>query len=100
VVFAPAAGVPDHERLGVVVGLVLEQATAAADAVALVLVLQHQPLAAAGDHGLQRSEERRVGKECVSTCRHRWSPHHSNNTHKQLSQALLRTIIIYCSKIA
>src|SRR3546814_14090466 len=21
-----------------------------------------------------RSEERRVGKECVSTCRHRWSP--------------------------
>src|SRR3546814_3411182 len=24
----------------------------------------------------QRSEERRVGKECVSTCRSRWSPHH------------------------
>src|SRR3546814_12993752 len=24
----------------------------------------------------QRSEERRVGKECVSTCRYRWSPHH------------------------
>src|SRR3546814_14070911 len=23
-----------------------------------------------------RSEERRVGKECVSTCRSRWSPHH------------------------
>src|SRR3546814_14221977 len=23
---------------------------------------------------LQRSEERRVGKECVSTCRSRWSP--------------------------
>src|SRR3546814_12337227 len=22
----------------------------------------------------QRSEERRVGKECVSTCRYRWSP--------------------------
>src|SRR3546814_18439423 len=22
---------------------------------------------------LDRSEERRVGKECVSTCRHRWS---------------------------
>src|SRR3546814_12170674 len=41
----------------------------------------------AGDHGswLQlvaycgisdRSEERRVGKECVSTCRSRWSPYH------------------------
>src|SRR3546814_17810352 len=26
---------------------------------------------------LQRSEERRVGKECVSTCRSRWSPYHS-----------------------
>src|SRR3546814_13434787 len=26
--------------------------------------------------GLIRSEERRVGKECVSTCRSRWSPHH------------------------
>src|SRR3546814_13473226 len=24
----------------------------------------------------QRSEERRVGKERVSTCRSRWSPHH------------------------
>src|SRR3546814_8203930 len=24
----------------------------------------------------ERSEERRVGKECVSTCRSRWSPHH------------------------
>src|SRR3546814_15659425 len=24
-----------------------------------------------------RSEERRVGKECVSTCRFRWSPSHS-----------------------
>src|SRR3546814_13654699 len=25
---------------------------------------------------LKRSEERRVGKECVSTCRSRWSPYH------------------------
>src|SRR3546814_3837489 len=25
---------------------------------------------------LMRSEERRVGKECVSTCRSRWSPYH------------------------
>src|SRR3546814_9525751 len=24
----------------------------------------------------RRSEERRVGKECVSTCRYRWSPYH------------------------
>src|SRR3546814_1138951 len=28
------------------------------------------------DHPFQpRSEERRVGKECVSTCRSRWSPY-------------------------
>src|SRR3546814_17961310 len=26
--------------------------------------------------GLHRSEERRVGKECVSTCRSRWAPAH------------------------
>src|SRR3546814_15749424 len=26
--------------------------------------------------GQLRSEERRVGKECVSTCRSRWSPYH------------------------
>src|SRR3546814_13733093 len=36
-------------------------------------------LAAFKDAGVrvpERSEERRVGKECVSTCRARWSPHH------------------------
>ena len=26
--------------------------------------------------GLQRSEERRVGKECLRLCRSRWSPYH------------------------
>src|SRR3546814_18687933 len=26
-----------------------------------------------------RSDERRVGKECVCTCRSRWSPKHSKN---------------------
>src|SRR3546814_18617860 len=29
-----------------------------------------------GDAFFNRSEERRVGKECVSTCRSRWSPFH------------------------
>src|SRR3546814_4001676 len=28
-----------------------------------------------------RSDERRVGKECVSTCRSRWSPYHSKKKH-------------------
>src|SRR3546814_17317673 len=30
--------------------------------------------------GLLRSEERRVGTECVSTCRSRWSTHHLKKT--------------------
>src|SRR3546814_18672571 len=30
-----------------------------------------------------RSEERRVGKECVSTCRSRWSPYHSKKKRKK-----------------
>src|SRR3546814_11309957 len=30
----------------------------------------------AGFGQVDRSEERRVGKECVSTCRSRWSPYH------------------------
>src|SRR3546814_15096116 len=30
-----------------------------------------------------RSEERRVGKECVSTCRSRWSPDHSKKKSKR-----------------
>src|SRR3546814_12942470 len=38
-------------------------------------------------HETKRSEERRVGKECVSTCSSRWSPYHSKKkknerTHK------------------
>src|SRR3546814_5771091 len=28
------------------------------------------------ESGQRRSEERRVGKGCVSTCRFRWSPYH------------------------
>src|SRR3546814_15794170 len=34
------------------------------------------PVKATGDGIVKRSEERRVGKECVSTCRSRWSPYH------------------------
>src|SRR3546814_16953478 len=33
--------------------------------------------------GWGRSEERRVGKECVSTCRSRWSPCHKTNNKKE-----------------
>src|SRR3546814_10505218 len=35
------------------------------------------PIRRVAGHGAEpRSEERRVGKECVSTCRSRWSPYH------------------------
>src|SRR3546814_20512491 len=33
---------------------------------------------------LIRSAERRVGKECVSTCRSRWSPYHSKKNTKTI----------------
>src|SRR3546814_14152189 len=31
----------------------------------------------------KRSEERRVGKECVSTCRSRWSPYHKKKKKQE-----------------
>src|SRR3546814_11010075 len=37
------------------------------------IAVQHQ---LAEQAAADRSEERRVGKECVSTCRSRWSPYH------------------------
>src|SRR3546814_4975004 len=37
---------------------------------------QHEGIAPLIAKQLSRSEERRVGKECVSTCRSRWSPYH------------------------
>src|SRR3546814_14018497 len=44
-------------------------------AVARCLVQSSREVAAP-DLDVARSEERRVGKECVSTCRSRWSPYH------------------------
>src|SRR3546814_1068064 len=56
------------------------------DGVVAVLAADVDPLADAADlllagfldagRGDDRSEERRVGKECVSSCRSRWSPYH------------------------
>src|SRR3546814_13788183 len=36
-------------------------------------VVGQQPFGGSRGSGTNRSEERRVGKECVSTCRSRWS---------------------------
>src|SRR3546814_16922512 len=38
--------------------------------------IEMSPVALGAAMGSPRSEERRVGKECVSTCRSRWSPDH------------------------
>src|SRR3546814_14077392 len=44
-----------------------------------------------GRAAVVRSEERRVGKECVSTCRSRWSPYHSKNNIRQHLYTRLRS---------
>src|SRR3546814_16319005 len=41
-----------------------------------------------------RSEERRVGKECVSTCRSRWSPYHEKKKPEK-STAVVNTDLTY-----
>src|SRR3546814_14800708 len=62
----------DHEALsGVVDALAnLEDGTGLAS-----IIQNEQDARIAGDTALG-SAERRVGKECVSTCRSRWSPYH------------------------
>src|SRR3546814_18300184 len=40
-----------------------------------VLILGPRAVERLESHTPDRSEERRVGKECVSTCRSRWSPY-------------------------
>src|SRR3546814_18742711 len=42
----------------------------------------------------QRSEERRVGKECVSTCRYRWSTYHQKKNNSVLvTQAFINNFV-------
>src|SRR3546814_10203177 len=58
-------------------GIELDQLGADIAAPALAMHDGMAQLAETGDEDLaRRSEERRVGKECVSTCRSRWSPYH------------------------
>src|SRR3546814_19222122 len=45
-------------------------------------VMQPREIKSNRRKGHYRSEERRVGKECVSTCRSRWSPDHLNKNNK------------------
>src|SRR3546814_16592742 len=48
------------------------------------LLLALLDMAAAGE--ARRSEERRVGKEGVSTCRSRWSPVHSKKKQSSITE--------------
>src|SRR3546814_12635445 len=54
---------------------------ARSDGSGLVVMVNDNRLFIDTDHWWEqqawRSEERRVGKECVSTCRSRWVPYHS-----------------------
>src|SRR3546814_14916898 len=45
------------------------------------------------DRWSRRSEERRVGKECVSTCRSRWAAYHykKKNIHNEVTHVISRT---------
>src|SRR3546814_12916571 len=52
-----------HTRLSVAIGL------------GNIIFLGHMPRLPISFLDFHRSEERRVGKECVSTCRSRWSPY-------------------------
>src|SRR3546814_17174992 len=45
-----------------------------------------------------RSEERRVGKECVSTCRSRWSPYHSKKQTRNREKIALTQITLATHK--
>src|SRR3546814_6668870 len=61
------------------------RADAGADEVVGIVATEFEERAGAGQVAVpegerlaevERSEERRVGRECVSTCRSRWSPYH------------------------
>src|SRR3546814_20200909 len=95
--FAPGEKFDYSNTNIILLGLVIEKITKMSAAenfqqrIFEPLGLKHTSLPAATDHSIPdphpqgyafgtnvstRSEERRVGKECVSTCRSRWSPLH------------------------
>src|SRR3546814_16364684 len=65
-----AGGVEDHRRIA---SLQLGDLAVVEVRMRAVMIA---PLGLYRVEAMQRSEERRVGKECVSTCKCRWSPYH------------------------
>src|SRR3546814_15056657 len=59
---------------------VTPEMVAFADSLEIYRTYPHVDMAATGR---RRSEERRIGKECVSTCRSRWSPDHSKKKSRE-----------------
>src|SRR3546814_13877960 len=57
-------------------GIALPPAPGAAPAPSTADTSDNSSVAASTEEDVDRSEERRVGKECVSTGRYRWSPYH------------------------
>src|SRR3546814_12012767 len=83
--FPPTAGLSAVESAALVIGRAPGTTYNKVDPASeqgLYLTEALQLMLAHGDHRIlhalaaARSEERRVGKECVSTCRSRWSPYH------------------------
>src|SRR3546814_15290934 len=55
--------------------------------------LQRLPYGRSPSRWRSRSEERRVGKECVSTCRSRWSPYHTKKKNTHITVSSITTTI-------
>src|SRR3546814_20352062 len=73
---------PQARLEGIALGYDLEDHFAVVRLLAPVIIVavEHQFAATCPlDQRVRRSEGRRVGKECVSPCRSRWSPYHYNN---------------------
>src|SRR3546814_16709687 len=52
-------------------------------------ILDHRAFVLERDPANRRSEERRVGKECVRPCRSRWSPYHEKKNNNNTPIVLL-----------
>src|SRR3546814_13810623 len=72
-----ALGARREQALGEDIGIDLPIGAVAGEEHFAMFLEVHQPIGHLEVADVvARSEERRVGKECVSTCRSRWAPYH------------------------
>src|SRR3546814_16785575 len=83
-------------HVDVAVGQIDRRALERAIRLQLVILILRQDIVGeeVGHSSVRRSEERRVGKGCVSTCRSRWSPYHE----KKNKNILKHNKVIYASR--